>query len=74
MLYVMSHQTLLDRSEVKLLQSEAELERLRQAVICYSPQMKAPLTVAASQQDDSGISTGRVICHNTNCYKSVRQI
>lgn len=27
-----------------------------------------------SERDDSRISTGRVICHKTNCYKSAGQI
>lgn len=47
MLYVMSHHTLLDRSKVKLLQQDAELEISKPTVICYSPHMKAPLAVAA---------------------------
>lgn len=45
-LRAMSHRPLLDRSKVKLLQSDAELEIPRQTVICYSPHMKAPLAVA----------------------------
>lgn len=43
MLYATSHQTLLDRSKVKLLPSDAEPASPRQPVICYSPHMKAPL-------------------------------
>lgn len=74
MLYVMSRctgpvkgQTAVVRCRVADLKADSDL--LQPSHETFRSQLPPD-----SQQDNSRISTGRVICHKTNCYKSLRQI
>lgn len=72
----MTHGALPAGSKVKLLQLDVELQTPRQTVICHSPHTEGspPCSCLTLSETTAGFQQAGVICHKTNCYKSVRQI